>query len=215
MYGLRGLLSITLILLSREGKVSGQDAVYVGAAACGKCHAGRFAAQSSSPHAHALSPVAQHPAARFFVPEKELLRPPRFHFQFRHDGQDTWVRVSDGQESLDLKIDWAFGAGQQAVTFVSRLDEEWYLEHYFSYYSAIRSLAPSPGHEGYRSFSVRLASGVAYKSVDNVSGIVKCFECHSTGPPRIEKNREIQPAEPGVRCEACHGAGSMHIRPET
>lgn len=91
-------------------------------------------------------------------------------------------------------------------TSVSRLNPDWYLEHYFTYYSAIRALAPTPGHEGFRSNTLPLARGVLYPSVDPVSGIVKCFDCHSTGPPHIRVDRE-----PGVRCEACHGPGSLHV----
>ena len=30
--------------------------------------------------------------------------------------------------------EWAFGAGEQAVTFVSRLDEDYYIEHGLTYY---------------------------------------------------------------------------------
>ena len=193
------------------GALSAQNAAYVGAEICGKCHAARLAGQSASAHAHALAPAAQHPLADSFVPGTALLRPPRFHFQYRRRGAELRVEVSDGKETLDLPIEWAFGAGEQAVTFVSRLDADWYLEHYFSYYSTTGALAPTPGHEGYRSNTLPLARGVQYASTDPVSGIVKCFECHSTGPPHIGVDREIRPAEPGVRCEACHGPGSLHV----
>ena len=171
-----------------------------------------MAGQSASAHAHALSPAGQHPLAASFVPDRELLRPPRFHFHFRRSGAELRIGISDGKETMDVPVEWAFGAGEQAVTFVSRLDGDWYLEHYFTYYSAIRTLAPTPGHEGYRSNTLPLAKGVLYRSVDPVAGMVKCFECHSTGPPHIGADREIRPAELGVRCEACHGPGSLHVR---
>jgi Cytochrome c554 and c-prime len=207
--GSRIMLCFALFVWGSE--LSAQSNSYVGALACGKCHAARLAGQSASAHAHALSLAAQHPMAAYFAPETELVRPPRFHFHFRRVGTELHVTVSDGGETSDLPIEWAFGAGNQAVTFVTRLDADWYLEHYFTYYSAIRGLAPTPGHQGYRSNTLALARGVGYRSVDPVSGIVKCFECHSTGPPHIGANREIQPAELGVRCEACHGPGKLHV----
>jgi len=200
----------SLVLIVCNGELIAQNS-YVGAEACGKCHVVRLAGQSASAHAHALSPAARHPLAAGFAPEAELVRPPRYHFQFRRDGKGLRVAVSDGGEKLDLPIEWAFGAGNQAVTFVSRLDADWYLEHYFTYYSAIRGLAATPGHQGYRSNTLDLARGVRYKSDDPVSGIVKCFECHSTGPPHVGADREIRPAELGVRCEACHGPGRLHV----
>ena len=188
-----------------------QKASYVGAAACGKCHPRQLMQQSASAHAHAISRAAQHPLAAFFVPGGELVRPPRFHFQFMRSGNQIRVRAFDGQDAIELPVEWAFGAGEQAVTFVSRVNAEAYLEHYLSYYSSIQSLAPAPGHEGLRSNTLPLAMGLAYRPVDLVSGIVKCFECHSTGPPAVSADNEIQPAELGVRCEACHGPGSLHV----
>jgi len=205
----RRLVILSLAFLAFSAQLGAQN--YVGAQTCGKCHAERLAGQSASAHAHALSPAAQHPLAASFAPKKELLRPPRYHFQFRRIGGELQVAVSDGAKSLDQPIDWAFGAGEQAVTFVSRVDADWYLEHYFTYYAAIRGLAPTPGHEAYRSNTLALARGVLYRSVDPVAGILKCFECHSTGPPRIGGNQEIRPAELGVRCEACHGPGKSHV----
>jgi hypothetical protein len=122
------------------------------------------------------------------------------------------VRVSDSHDAIDLPVDWAFGAGEQAVTFVSRLNPDWYIEHYFSYYRAVGSLAPTPGHIGRRSNTLALAAGLQYKSSDADAGIVACFRCHSTGPPNVLLDNEIQPAELGVRCEACHGPGSLHVQ---
>ena len=48
--------------------------------------------------------------------------------------------------STEVKADWAFGAGVQATTYVSRLDENTYLEHGLSWYAKTRSLALTPGH---------------------------------------------------------------------
>ena len=42
--------------------------------------------------------------------------------------------------------EWAFGAGDQAVTFVSRVDDEFYVEHGLSYYTRSNALALTPGH---------------------------------------------------------------------
>jgi hypothetical protein len=213
MYLARGLPAmLCLAPLFCLGDLCAQSGSYVGARTCEKCHAARYTGQSRSAHAHALSPAARHPLAGSFAPEAELLRPPRYRFRFRRDEGELRVNISDGKDASDLPIEWAFGAGAQAVTFVSRLDADWYLEHYFSYYSSIRGLAPTPGHEGYRSNTLPLARGVRYQPVDPVAGIVKCFECHSTGPPRIGPDRAIQPAELGVRCEACHGPGSLHVK---
>jgi Cytochrome c554 and c-prime len=103
-----------------------------------------------------------------------------------------------------LKGDWAFGAGEQAVTFVSRIDDEFYLEHGLSYYKASDKAGMTPGHRG--------PQGERYRIFDPGAAILKCFQCHSTGPLRLGDGFRIEPAEPGVQCESCHGPGSEHVR---
>ena len=46
----------------------------------------------------------------------------------------------------DVKADWAFGAGTQAVTFVSRRDEDHYVEQGLSWYASTGRLELTPGH---------------------------------------------------------------------
>src|SRR5207247_5272627 len=41
---------------------------------------------------------------------------------------------------------WAFGAGEQAITYVSQLDEDWYIEDGLSDYSKTKTMALTPGH---------------------------------------------------------------------
>jgi hypothetical protein len=190
--------------------LSGQPVgTYVGSAVCSGCHRAEGEAQIASAHAHALAPAASQVSA--FMPGTELFRPPRYRFRFLSRDGRLRVAISDSTETLELPVDWAFGAGEQAITFVGQFDADHYLEHYFSYYAATRSLGSTPGQVGFPSNSVALASGLLYSALDPVTGIVKCFECHSTGRPIVSALNEISPAEPGVQCEACHGPGSRHV----
>jgi hypothetical protein len=182
---------------------------YVGAASCALCHRTEAEQQSTSAHAHALSPA--NGRLQLFRAEADLFRPPRYRFRFLTDDGRLRVAISDSNDTLELPIEWAFGAGKQATTFVGRLDSDRYLEHYFSYYAASSSFGATPGQIGYPSNTLSLASGLTYPTVDPVIGIVKCFECHSTGTPVIGSGNEIAPLELGVRCEACHGPGGRHV----
>jgi len=98
--------------------------------------------------------------------------------------------------------EWAFGAGLQAITYVSHVDENYYLEHGLSWYAATKSLALTPGH--------RTPAGERYRTFDPGAAILRCFQCHSTGPLRLGAGFRIEPSEPGVQCEACHGPGGDH-----
>ena len=98
---------------------------------------------------------------------------------------------------------WAFGAGEKATTWVSQTGEETIAEHGLSYYAATKSLGPTPGHAD--------SNDLVYRTFDPVGTALRCFRCHSTGPVTLEAGYKVQPSEPGVRCEACHGPGSAHV----
>jgi hypothetical protein len=100
--------------------------------------------------------------------------------------------------------EWAFGAGHQAVTFVDQIDEDHYVERGLSYYTAIRAMSLTPGHSS--------PAGERYRTFDPASGVLRCFQCHSTGPLRLAAGFRVEPFEPGVQCEACHGPGAEHTR---
>lgn len=205
---------LLLILLLARTLVAQQEVkpVHVGSQVCQGCHTQEFADQSTSGHAGALHQAAKHPLAGLFSPALPLRRGQHFRFDFQMATDGYGVRVSGPQASVDIPIEWAFGSGEQAVTFVSRISKDWYLENYFSYYAAIKSLGPTPGQEILRPEKLEEAVGLLYKTTDPNTGIVGCFECHSTGPVSIDQDGEVLPAELGVRCEVCHGPGSLHVK---
>lgn len=104
--------------------------------------------------------------------------------------------------SLLPDLRWAFGAGAQAVTYVTQASEDTYLEHGLSWYRRKGGLALTPGH--------RSDQGVTYSTFAPDASILRCFQCHSTGKVALGEQRSIQPNEVGVRCEACHGPGVAH-----
>jgi tetratricopeptide (TPR) repeat protein len=100
---------------------------------------------------------------------------------------------------------WAFGAGLKAITWVSQSGEDAYVEHGMSYYSATKSMALTPGHSD--------SKDVRYRTFDPDATALKCFRCHSTGPLTLDASTHgIQPSEPGIHCEACHGPGGEHVK---
>lgn len=177
---------------------------YTGAAACARCHPQQSAAQSATGHAHALAPAESHRLRSSFpLGATEARRPPRFRFRF--DG--FTARIDDNTEVLAVPMEWAFGAGEQAVTFVSRANARFYLEHYLSFYSALAKFGPTPGQLKLQPQNLAEAAGLLYPVGDAAAGIDACFECHSTG----KLSAALVPAENGVRCEACHGPGAAHV----
>jgi tetratricopeptide (TPR) repeat protein len=72
-----------------------------------------------------------------------------------------------------------------------------------SYYTATKSMGLTPGHD--------TSEDVRYRTFDPEATVLRCFRCHSTGPVSLGANYSIQPSEPGVHCESCHGPGGEHV----
>jgi Cytochrome c554 and c-prime len=180
---------------------------YAGAQACRLCHSAQFERQSASGHARTLYRAAEHPLAARFAAEQPLVRSERFRFTFR----EFRVQLTDGQTEMEIPIQWAFGSGTHGVTFVSRLADDSYLEHAFSYYSDTGSFDLTPGHRSLAARTLPEAAGQVFRLRGPGFTIRSCFQCHSTGPVSASERSEIQIAQAGVRCEACHGPGRAHV----
>jgi tetratricopeptide (TPR) repeat protein len=99
--------------------------------------------------------------------------------------------------------EWAFGAGRKAITYVSHKDEETYRERAASYYASTKSMGVTPGHKA--------GIDLEYPTFDPTTSALRCFRCHSTGDLKLSSGFAIQPAQFGIRCEACHGPGAAHV----
>ena len=207
----RYTVALTLKPLAAIGMISiswcaGAADRFAGAQACAKCHPSEFASQSAGAHAAALSRVPD----RSDFPAGKLLRDARYRYDILPTGAGLRVQIEDGVDRMDLPLEWAFGAGRQATTFVTRVNRDWYVEHYATWYSATNAYGPTPGHEALHPKSLREAAGLLYKTSDPQAGIQGCFECHSTGPVSFDAQGDAAVHEAGVHCEACHGPGSAH-----
>jgi hypothetical protein len=201
------LLAVTTL---RAQPKTGEAPEYTGSAVCASCHTRQAAGHRMTGHARSLSRAAAHPLADRFLAAPPPRRAPGYRFAFRvEDG--LRVRAADGRDVMDIPVEWAFGAGHQAVTFVTRVSPEWYLEHAFSYYPPIAAWALTPGQGELRPQRIQDAMGFLYKTLDEAAGIRGCFECHSTGPVQVLEGDELAPLETGVQCEACHGPGRAHV----
>jgi tetratricopeptide (TPR) repeat protein len=99
---------------------------------------------------------------------------------------------------------WAFGAGAKATTWVSQKGEDTLVEHGLSYYTATKKMGLTPGHDS--------PVDAVYRMFDSVGTALRCFRCHSTGPVKLSDSYKVEPSEPGIRCEACHGPGAAHVK---
>lgn len=112
------------------------------------------------------------------------------------------LRRAEAPQWRSIGAEWAFGAGSQAVTFVSQADAQHYLEHGLSFYAKLDRFDLTPGH--------RSSAGERYRTFDPGAAILRCFQCHSTGKLTVSAEGQIGVPQPGVQCQACHGDGARH-----
>ena len=182
---------------------------YVGEERCATCHPAQAALHRLTAHAQALHRPAEHPLVGQFAVAPPATRPPSFQFSLSRKADGIYLSARGDGDALDIKLDWAFGAGGQGVTFVSRGNAAWYLEHAMSFFPPSGKLDLTPGHDR-RPKTLTEAVGILYSVQDRQNGIAPCFECHSSGPVVITAEG-VRVSEQGVQCESCHGPGGDHV----
>src|SRR5450755_450750 len=130
-------LPSSLACLALAAACANAETTYLGAKACAGCHPAQFQRQSASGHAQALFRTPEHPLTGAFMSAGTLTRKPNYRFEFFLSGSALQTRIRDASDVMLLPMEWAFGMGAQAVTFVSKVDKDWYVEHYSSYYPGL------------------------------------------------------------------------------
>ncbi len=186
---------------------------YVGDAACSRCHAGESASHSRSGHARTLLPVARSAIARGLVGKRvEDPERPGVTWEFKFDDGKLFADRSEGGRVDRSPVEYAFGSGHHATTFVSLVDRDpthpIALEQRLTYYAHTKSLGLTPGH----SLSGHAVGNSPTGRVHTSSDTLKCFACHSTttssrGRDELDEGSMIA----NVSCERCHGPGRSHV----
>ena len=189
--------------------------LYIGSQGCAACHPGEFAAHSGSGHARTLRSAARTPqairlnGATFPDPERPGAR---WSYSLR-DGQ-FWTERREGEEVERFLIDYAFGSGRHATTFVTLTnhtpDSTAMLEHRLTVY-AHKTEPDITAGQGQAFRSNRPGIGPSGRHFPTAATL-KCFECHTTamstrGPLVLDEATMI----PNVGCERCHGPGRTHV----
>ena len=187
---------------------------FVGARACQECHPGEYDAYTRSGHSLTLRDAADAPGARWFdgktFPDPE--QPGVTWSYLLQDHRLTAIRRA-GERTEPFPLDYAFGSGHRAVTFVSMTKADpgsWGgQEHRLSYFRHLGSVGLSPGQE---QGPDQVAGTTPVGRILSSKQIYRCFNCHSTSTSAYPA-RELDPETliPNVSCERCHGPGRSHV----
>lgn len=199
-----GVLPCALILLAACGKQGAEAprnapakpvaSAFLGDASCVECHKKEIESHKNSRHANALRLVTDEGMKGDIPSAGDIAGTP---FQ--------WEKLPLGYgfgaaNAATRQMELAFGSGKSGIAFLGVMGEEGMAEARLSYYPPLRKWFTTPGQEGLPPN----APGNLIKR----EGALQCLGCHTVTVPE----RSLMPEEKfmGVRCEACHGAGSKH-----
>jgi Zn finger protein HypA/HybF involved in hydrogenase expression len=180
------------------------DTVFVGDQACGECHKKQFASHAQSGMTEAMEPVS---ASKVLSNNTKLsMSVGPYTYEIKRKGQQSVYSVTDGKDTLFFPIVYAFGQGKMGQTYMLERDGKYY-ESLVSFYSEPKTL----------DFTIGAPRGIP-KSLNDAAGrlltaneVANCFSCHSTGAVVGGSQLRLDQFAHGVRCEACHGPGGLHI----
>jgi hypothetical protein len=127
----------------------------------------------------------------------------RFGFLLHYEPLRDGIRIVSerGPETAEAFSEWAFGAGDQAVTLVARTPRGVSVEHRISYYSRPGKFDLTLGHQPGISRSASSALGITQPA----QTLRECFGCHSSA------SEDLQQVSPGVGCIRCHPGAIAHV----
>ncbi len=215
------LMTSPTVVVDDEATISkttstGAFALYVGSDACAECHPGPHAYHAGSGHARTLRAAGDRILAQQL--DGRLVSDPEWpgvEWQYRFRSGELSVERIEGGERQSVGLDYAFGSGHHATTFLSVLNPDprqpIALEHRLTHYSTDDSLAVTPGQRAIDLEADHFEIGpLGYRL--SSEEMLKCFRCHTTmtsgsGRQLLDVTKMI----PNVSCERCHGPGRDHL----
>lgn len=126
-----------------------------------------------------------------------------YSYEIAHSGDRFLYTVTDGKETIQEPVEWAFGQGAAGQTYVFRREGQWY-ESRVSYFAALRGLDLTLGATATPRNLAEAAGRVAPASEMRL-----CFNCHATNLAKASP-LTLDGMLEGVQCERCHGPSDAH-----
>lgn len=129
------------------------------------------------------------------------------------DGEPFATFSSDAGDG-ELPLDWCFGSGHHARTWISTLADSQgatdLLEFRWTWYASIDGFDITPGQPDQHFGTYLGPCGVFY---DHPKAR-RCFACHSTHLPIDDGRLRFEELRPNVTCQRCHGPRADHVASE-
>jgi len=191
-----------------ENPLAPEPALFVGSAACVRCHPTTYYAQQGTRHARTFWRVSQLgdldlPAPSFSDPAQPTVT----HMLKRSGGGRLQQETEVEGQVLRAVVEYAFGSGDRGLTLVGHDDHgqarELRLSHYVTGAESCWDITfGQPGH------CSDVAEYLGKPLSDDV--VRRCFLCHVTDPRAVLESTGPLASDRGIGCEKCHGPGGNH-----
>lgn len=189
----------------------GQSDGWIDEQVCADCHFEQTELFSLTGHARTLHRANSEES-------RELLRKMGESVAGRDDalsvnsiGERITIEHRMGDVSRRLNLDWCFGSGEHARTWIGMLPDSWgerdLIEFRWSWFHELNDFDLTPGQPKVKGADYYAALGVLF----DAPKARRCFSCHSTVLPQESGHTEFNEVHPGVTCQRCHGTRKSHV----
>ncbi|CAN5909910.1 multiheme c-type cytochrome [soil metagenome] len=186
---------------------------FVGNDACSECHPSETAFHARHGHSRTLRPAEDRLLAQQLV-NRRVKDPeqPGVFWTYHLEKDGLHVERDDGFQVDRVPLEYAFGSGYHATTFVSMLDPDadlpHALEHRLTYFADTDTIGITPGQKQESYLEHRDILGRFLERIE----AWQCFSCHVTMPSGDDLDSlDVTTMIPNITCERCHGPGKEHV----
>ncbi len=179
---------------------------FAGSERCATCHSEIASVQLRSDHALSVRQLKDVPQFIQALPLHFTDSANLVEYRFQRSGDRVVLMTVRGQDTAEIELLWAFGAGRKALTFVGKTKAGIYGQVRVSWYSASNDLDITPGSKA----TIKDAADALADWFEPAKR-EECFACH-VSRQADQLPEEISPKSVGIQCERCHGPGDQHIQ---
>lgn len=182
---------------------------------CAECHEQAETFWETG-HARTLMP-AEDSQSRLLLEElNEFLqgRPENSQVYLEDDRIVAVHQDKDRSRLSTVRLDWCFGSGEHARTWVGTLTDSHgatdLLEYRWSWFHEIDDFATTPGQPQNVGGGYFAGLGLLF----DAPKAKMCFSCHGSYLPEESGRINVHEMKPGVTCQRCHGPRQAHVESE-
>jgi hypothetical protein len=217
-----GLIAVSFGYRTAGSAIRGEKVVDIAAiptgwadeSRCADCHEQQPDAVLQPGQARTLAPASDPDSLRVLrrLEASSIGRTEKVHVEVVDD--QIYVVNRSGEVTITVKLDWCFGSGTHARTWVSTLPDSFnatnLLELRWTWYHSLSDFDVTPGQP---EVAGRTAVGQMGLLFDGPRAW-RCFDCHSTRLSLNDGRIEESHIQAGVTCQRCHGPRQSHVASE-